>query len=335
MKILAVKLRAIGDTVIWTAALAALKKSYPDAEIHIMTYATNAAVLANHGSVTQLHLLRDKSKKELMRRLWRQRPMKFDLMLGFHATTSLCRWAWLAGAKKKALHHHSWRRSPWGSLKVPHAGQLENAILRDHRVLEAIGITEAPEPTGIVLTPGEQAWAEVEVFQRIEAFGGKPAKQRMIFLPGASHELRRYPKDLWLALVEKTKAEGKYQPVVICDPQLAAEWDLVSECKRIKVPLFDKPKLREFIALISRGHKAMANDSGPGHIAVAVGVKTTFLFGPGCAGDWHCYDSQVHPLIRVDVDCRLEGPREQELYQYCIVESCSHRKCMRTLPVEL
>lgn len=44
MRVLAVKLRAIGDSVIWTAALAALGKAHPEAEIEVLTYASNAPV---------------------------------------------------------------------------------------------------------------------------------------------------------------------------------------------------------------------------------------------------------------------------------------------------
>ena len=151
----------------------------------------------------------------------------------------------------------------------------------------------------------------------------------MAFLPGAGHHLRRYPKDLWLRILEREIQRGEYQPVVMADAALASEWNLEPECTRLKVPLFDEGSLRDFIIQVSRCKKAFANDSGPGHMAVALGLDTTFVFGPGCVGDWHPYDSLKHPVLRVPVDCRSEGPRDQERFQFCTVTECPHHKCMR------
>lgn len=335
MKILAVKLREIGDTVIWTAALTSLKKAYPDGEIHILTYASNAAVLAHHPAIQQLHLLPDHSRRTLMQRLWRLRAARFDFLLGFNANTSLCRWAWLAGAGKMVLHHHSRTSRPWGSLKVPHAGQLEDARMRDLRVVQALGFAGEPEKPTITLKPKESDWAEALLIEKIKQVGGKPKLPRLLFLPGARHPLHRYPRDLWLPLVEKAAQEGKYQPVVLCDADLSLEWSLTSECERMKVPLIDQARLREFVALISRGDKAIANDSGPSHIAVSFDVETTFLYGPGCSGDFHFYDPQKHPLNRVVVPCRSKGPQNNEPFRFCTVSVCSHHRCLRELAVHV
>jgi hypothetical protein len=33
------------------------------------------------------------------------------------------------------------------------------------------------------------------------------------------------------------------------------------------------------------------------------------------------------------VDCRLNGPRDNERFQFCTVDECSHHKCLRCLTV--
>jgi heptosyltransferase II len=335
VKLLAVKLRAIGDTVIWTSALADLRRAYPSAEIHTLTYALNEPVLLGHPAVTVQHYLQSKSRWELVRALWSFRRQKFDWLLGFHATTSLCKWSWLAAAGKRALHHHSWTRTPSGSVTIPQAGQLENAIARDHRVLEAMGVNEKrATPTHIQLTAKEVQMAEDKITLGIIAAGGNPKLPRYLFLPGASQHLRRYPKDRWLPLAEKMKQEGRYQPVVIVDQPLSRELNLTDECRARKLPFFDQSSLRDFMGLISRGERALANDSGPAHIAVALGVRTSFVFGPGCVGDWHPYDKTQHPLFRIEVPCRAEGPRDRSEFQFCTVNECGHHRCMRELIVQ-
>jgi heptosyltransferase-2 len=340
MRILAIKLRQIGDTVIWTSALAALREQFPSAEITVMTYATNAPVLVNSSDVNKFYFLKTKSRWELIQALWRARWWKYDWLLGFHATTSLCRWAWLAGARRLALHHHSWAWTPRGSVEVPEPGKLEDAISRDYQIVRAViraeGVSGQPKrmPTRIVVSTVEAMRAEEQVVRAIEAVGGDPKKKRFVFLPGAAQHLRRYPRDLWLKLVEDVARKGEFQLLVMVDASLSAEWGLREECARLRVPLFDSGTLRDFIVLMSRAERAFANDSGPGHMAVALGLKTTFVFGPGCVGDWHPYDDAEHPVLRVAVECRLEGPRDQERFQFCVVKECAHHKCMRGIQIQ-
>lgn len=330
-KILAIKLRAIGDTVIWTSALSALRKKYPDTEIHVLTYAANEPVLAHNHDVDQIHVLQSHSGFELWRKLWALRSEQYDWLLGFHASHTLCRWAWMTGARFMALHHHSWQYTPRGSMRIAEPGKLEDAIARDYQLLRAMNFEPAREPTKIVLTGAESEWAEREVRAKIEATRGDVAKPRMVFLPGASHHLRRYPKDLLLPMIAKVKEEGKYQPLIMCDSKLSLEWNLYEEAHPMGVPLFDRGSLREFICLVSRAQHAFANDSGPGHIAVALGLQTEFVFGPGCVGDWFPYEGGKHKVHRVEVPCRAQGPRDQERFQFCTVDQCEHHSCMRKL----
>lgn len=332
-KILVIKTRAIGDTVIWTSALAKLRKAYPDAEIHALTYSMNRDILLHSQFINKLHLVDAKSKWDLVKTLFNLRKEGFDLLLGFHVSGTLCKFAGLVGAKEVVLHHHSRHTTPWISTKkVPHPGRLEDAITRDYRVLEAIGIDPQPhESTQIDLLPQEIEFAKKLTREKILAAGGDPDKKRFIFLPGASYSLKIYPKDLWTQVVKKIRNEGVYQPLVLCDQKLSKEWNMPELCKELGVPLIDDVSLRQFISLISTGTITLSNDSSPGHISVALTVRTHFLFGPACIGDWFCYDHNKHTYHRVEVPCRIEGPRDDEQFQFCTVMTCSHHSCMRKI----
>lgn len=334
MKILCIKLRAIGDTVIWTAALSALREQFPDSEIHVLTHQGNLAVLEKSMAIDSIHLVKPGSRGSLLTSLWKLRSERFDWVIGFHATQSLCRWAWLVGAKKMVLHHHSWGYTPRGSERLNRPGALLNAIERDFETLKGMGFDPQLKVTTIEIAASEAEWAENKMKERIASLGEDINKPRFLFLPGASHALRRYPKDQWWALIEDVKREGRYQPVILCDDQLARDWNLKEECDRANIPLFAEGSLREFIVLIARGQRALANDSGPGHIAVAVGVQTDFIFGPGCVGDWFPY-SAPHKVHRIVVPCREQGPRQLDHFQFCTVDRCEHHTCMRELGVRL
>jgi len=58
-----------------------------------------------------------------------------------------------------------------------------------------------------------------------------------------------------------------------------------------------------------------------------------FLFGPTSAGEWHPYNREKHPMMRLIVPCRTNGPQDSELFRTCGFGDCSHQKCMRELVV--
>src|SRR6185503_4344580 len=100
------------------------------------------------------------------------------------------------------------------------------------------------------------------------------------------------------------------------------------------LPLFENLKLREFMGLISQSQAAICSDSGPGHIAVAFGLKTIHIFGRGCVGDFHPYNTSLHKPLREVVDCRLQGPQHLENFRFCTVKECSHLSCLRKIAPE-
>jgi ADP-heptose:LPS heptosyltransferase len=334
-KVLAVKLRAIGDTVIWTSSLGSFRKALPDAEIHALTFSANEAVLRGNPDIDRVHFLKTSSRWEMVRKFLSLRKERFDLLLVFHSYAAISRWHWLVGAGTKAIYHYGRKESPLGCVPIPDAGVPEDAIAKDLRVLRAVGMEPLPHPTGILLTEAESRRAEEAMAGAISRCEGDPSKPRYLFLPGASHPLRRYPKERLLSLASQVLAHGCFQPVILADSDLSKEWNLPEECRSLGIPLLAGGSLREFIVLVSRGERAVANDSGPAHIAVALGLRTTFLFGPGSAAEWHPYDRLRHPMMRIEVPCRTNGPQDRELFRTCGDALCVHQKCMRDLRVTL
>ncbi len=327
-KILAIKLRDLGDTAIWTSALMGLKKAYPEAELHVLVKQTSALLLLDHPAVDKVHFMPSTRGMSVFIHLWRLRAQKFDMALAFHATQSVCRWISLLGAKVRVLHHHSWKFNPVAaSLKIESPGKLENAISRDWQILRALGISGEPEPTFLRVADVEKKWAKGQAQEK----GIRFEKPVLIMLPGARVETRRYPKDLWEKMVSDLLSKKEHEILVVADPELSKAWDLPKICQEVGVVLFDSVKLRQMMALIQLGSVAIANDSGPLHIAAALGLRTVALFGPGCVGDWHPYTGNRHRLLRLEVDCRPKGPRSDSAFQYCTLTRCSHLSCLRKI----
>jgi heptosyltransferase-2 len=321
-KVLAIKLRALGDTVIWTSALSAVKAHIPDCELHVLTADVNKPILDNNPLISKAYYVSSSWRWELIRMLPAIRRQRYDLILVFHATQSICRWSQWAGAKQLVMHHHSWTYTPSGSLPLAEAGVLKPALERDYEVLRALGYKGPILPTNLYLTADEIQRARQQM---------SDDSRKVAILPGASYSLKRYPKELLAQAIQDIKQRQQFTPVILTDPQLSEEWNMPELAKQLGVQTHTTKTLREFLGLLSLCERAVANDSGPAHMAVALGLKTSILFGPTSAGDWHCYDRTQNPLLRAMVDCRSEGPPEREMFQFCTTLECSHHSCLRKI----
>jgi len=329
-RILAVKLRELGDTAIWTSALKGLHQLFPHSELHVLVNHASKPLLINNRIINSVHSVSGSSSLRLILKLLQLRHYRFDLALGFHSTTSLCRWIPLLGANRVALHHHSWSHNPKNSnLTLKSPGALEDAIKRDYQILESLGWQGPRLLTRLEVLKSEQIEAKNLLTKSGIDFAS--SRRRLVLLPGARTETRRYPKELWVETIRLLKSKSNYQIYVVADPELSSKWNLPRVCEDFCLPLFDNVNLRQFMALVSLASKALANDSGPFHISVALGVSTVALFGPGCLGDWYPYGGVRHVALRIPVECRTQGPRNQERFQYCSVTQCDHLSCLRQI----
>src|SRR5205814_697880 len=88
--------------------------------------------------------------------------------------------------------------------------------------------------------------------------------------------------------------------------------------------------LRELAAILSEADVFLGNDSGPKHLAVAVGTPTVTLFGPEHPFEWHPYPKERHPYFFMEgLACRKDG--QAGMPPWCAVQECviEEHKCMK------
>src|SRR5947209_720398 len=110
-KILAIKLRSLGDTVIMTAPLAEIRAAFPEAEIHALVPDAWSSLLETHPAVDQvLKFKRPTHKLARMRSMAKLalelRKQKYDLVICFHASSSTANLAIATGARLRSVHFH-------------------------------------------------------------------------------------------------------------------------------------------------------------------------------------------------------------------------------------
>jgi ADP-heptose:LPS heptosyltransferase len=352
-KILAIKLRSLGDTVLMTAPLNELRKAFPQAEIHVAVTSTWAPLLESHPAIHTLwkyeryeeRAARAKAATKLALKLRKQR---FDCVLNFHASPSSAMISFATGARARAIHFHGHKdRNRYSTLEVPGKGILKPIIERDMDTVRALGVHV---PSGrlpqIYLQAGEKERAR-EWLARL----GLPSPLMLIGL-GASRSTKRWPTDRFASLAVEWASKKSGGVLAIAGPGeskevfefLKAVDDLLliaipdahaRATVRSRISSEHQLPLRQLAAITSQASVFAGNDSGPRHIAVAVQTPTVTLFGPEHPFEWHPYPTDRHPYLFIDgLSCRKDALPGYPAW--CGVDPClvEEHKCLRSIGVD-
>lgn len=265
----------VGNVLLTTPVIRGLGRHFPAAEIDVLV-AASKEVLLGPGVRALPFRKRDlyRSPLRFLRTLARLRARRYDLAVDASHWDVFS----LSSALLLGLTRARWRvahaRGEAGLFATHLAGPPE---IPEHdaatklRLLHAIGIpeTDARTETGL---RGRPVPAVVQTWLLSAREGGRPL---VGLLPGARKLDRRAPVELFAEL-GRALADRGLQPVVVYGP---GEEALAEELARmVPAPLAPPTDLEELAALLSRLDLVVANDTGPMHLAVALGVPTLSLF---------------------------------------------------------
>jgi ADP-heptose:LPS heptosyltransferase len=326
VRILLAKRRALGDTVLMSATAQLLGAALPDAEIYSLVPGAFAGVLEGNPAVKKV-LTYEQGFFSLMGSL---RSLGLDHFIQLHASPSN-RWlARLSGAKCVSYSvQNNETEKAYG--KHPNALEWDGFFLRT-LFGEKIQVP-APSPrihlSAAELAEGREYWRRQ---------GAEP--ERVVFLGlGASRPTKRWPPAHFARLAELLRDRHGLIPAIVTGPGETEEKFAALVLDHMRATglraLGGKGKgdfvhgaglpVRRLAAALSAVRCYVGNDSGPKHVAVAVGVPTFTFFGPEDPVEWHPYSRAAHPVFfRPGLDCRRE-----DAGRWCGLEECDLRGALR------
>jgi len=313
-KILAVKLRALGDTVILTASLRALTEKFPGAQVDVVIPEAYFEILRGFPGIGRVFLWPQGSKfKPYWSLLPELRAEKYDAVLNFHASPSTAQFCRFVGARERVIHFHGHRdENRFSTLPIAGKGEVKPIIERDLDGVRALGV---------VVNPGSMK-TQVMVSRR------HGAKSKLILSPGASRPTKQWPLKNFETLARNWQTQGG-EAIYLLGPN-EREW-----ASQLGSSAVVSDSLSKTLDLMASATLFVGNDSGPKHLAVAIGLPTFTLFGPEDPFEWHPYSRVDHPVFfREGLSCRVSGDKDKPAWcgiQVCTVEK--HR-CMRDITVE-
>lgn len=323
-RVLVIRLRSIGDTVLATPSLFALKRFLPHAQIDILVEDWVAPLLANHPHVDNVIELKRGGVTKRMNVAREIRAARYDVVYNLHGGTTATFLARATGARYRvgfktyqyANLHTVLAPSPlllWGQQKT-HSVEQQLALLGwtgvpvSDRPRTRLGI--APEAAGSVI-------------QHLAAAGLSDRKIALLH-PAAAFATKRWATKNF-ARVAEYLAERGYAPVAIAARHEAPIIDeLVNEAS-IPILTLDL-SLPEVSALASRSQIFVGNDSGIAHIAAAVGTPSVVIFGSSNVAHWRPWHRAAAEVVFEELPC-------QPCHGY-FCEKFPQPECILRVPVE-
>ncbi len=340
-KILAIKLRQLGDTVIMTAALKELHRLFPHAAIHVVVSNPWVPILNHTPGVTRIwpytrHEDTSSRVKAMARLGYKLRHEKFDLVINFHASPSSSLLAFATGAPIRSVHFHGLKdANRFSTVVIPNKGKVLPIVERDLDAIRALGVKAEPGTLPeIFLQPKEvqrglQLRGAPGTYLMLGLGASRPTKQWPVenFCEVAAKWCQHFPDGRVLALGSKTESELLLNFTNLAHertPQFATRIHAQSNLR-----------IRELAAVLKHATVYLGNDSGPKHIAVAVGTPTVTLFGPEHPLEWHPYPRDRHPYFFIEhLPCRRDAL--PGLPEWCALTYCEQEghQCMVRLGTE-
>ncbi|HEX5004671.1 MAG TPA: lipopolysaccharide heptosyltransferase II [Gemmatimonadales bacterium] len=273
-RILLVRFSSIGDILLTTPLIRALRARHPGARIDALTKVRFAPLLADNPRLdVVLTPVDGETVPALARRL---RPNGYTHHLDLHGSLRSRQLRLLMPGRWRGYRKHRLARGvlvltqrshyPSGTPPVP------------ERYFEAAeGLDVQPDGGPPEFALGAAARAEAEAFLR-EA-GLDPAAGIVALAPGAAHATKRWPLRHWIALA-LSLAERRRPVVVVGGPEDAAAAGEIAAAVPRAVVAAGRFGLQGTGALVARASALVSGDTGVMHMATGVGTPVVALFGP-------------------------------------------------------
>jgi len=288
-RVLIVRLRSLGDTVLATPSLRALKLWRPDLRLSILLYPRFAPILEGNPNLEEVLVLDAEgagAPLRIARMVSALRRRSFAACFNLHGGTLSALLTRLSGAPHRVGFHH-FRFS---------AAYNHRVVLRDvfghdrlHSVENQIALfygAGLPQKEIPALEVFPQERARASVVQKLAQRGLPAGTPYAVFHPIATFFTKEWPFERYAALAEALEREHGLTPVFIAGAGEGAKLDAVARAYGKALLRLEGLPLPELVALLEQAALFVGNDSGPAHIAAALNRPLVVLFGSSSSTVW-------------------------------------------------
>jgi ADP-heptose:LPS heptosyltransferase len=302
-RVLLVRLRSIGDAVLATPAIHALRRILPDARIDLLLEDWVAPLFDGPRDASAIISVRRESLAARLAVARQLRAARYDVAFDLHGGTTASLLVFASGAPRRVGYQH-YRLSRLLTHRAPSPDKLwgRAGLHSVEQQLGLLGFAGVPvsdcPPTR--LAPSHAA--ERDVATRLDASGLAARDRLAIVHPAAAFESKRWSTEGFARVVERLHERG-LSPIAIAARHEAGILSALRQMARAPVTTFADLPLSEVVALAARSRLFVGNDSGIAHVAAAVGIPVVVIFGSSNIVHWRPWTGAPAETVQHVVPC--------------------------------
>ncbi len=323
-RVLVIRLRSIGDTVLSTPALFALRRFLPNAQIDILLEDWVAPVLEGSELVDNVIEI-GKGSTPRLRTALQLRRTKYDVVFNLHGGTTSTFLTRFTGARHRVGYKNYQYSSFYTDLLSSSSDYwAENKTHSAEQQLALLGFAGVPVSDRPRSSLKINSVTDAEVDRILNSYGIDEDKFALIH-PSTAFATKQWAPENYARVAEYLAAAGITR-VTIASKAEAATLSGVVESSRVPIYAFDDLSLPQIAALASRAEIFIGNDSGIAHIAAAVGTPTVVIFGSSNRDHWRPWTDAPNEIVYEKFDCQPCPGYRCEVY--------GEPRCIQSVSVE-
>lgn len=323
-RILIIKPSSLGDIVHALPVLAGLRQRFPHAHVAWLVGTSFQSLLAGHPLIDELipfdraHYGRMLRSPRAFVDFWRfvagLRRRRFDWVIDLQGLIRSGLMSWFSGARRRSGFADAREGATFfynEPVRIDEA--VRHAVDKNVSLARQLGLPIDAPRFPLAISDAERAAAR-------RLLGDLPRFTAV--LPGARWESKTWPPERFADLIDRLHADRAAPCVLLGAPSESPAATAI--CGKSTAPVVDlvgKTSLRELAALLESAERVICLDSGPMHIAAALGKPTVALFGPTDEKRTGPYSPAARVLTE-SIECRP-----------CLKRVCplGHHGCMRRI----
>jgi heptosyltransferase-1 len=307
--ILITKPSSLGDIVLALPALRALRMSFPEARISWLIRPEFAPILENHPYIDEIITF----DRKLLGKAWfhpgafgalmslirNLRRSRFDVIFDFQGLFRTASLAWLSGCKKRfGMANAREFATFFYTHKIPQ--NIEDIHMVDFylKIIQAAGARDF----GVEFVFPQNPGTEDTVSRLLENHSVR--ENYAVLISGSAHQDKCWPPERFAQLADKISSQYNLSFVATGSTSEAGIAEKIKEKANVRIAnLAGQTSLSELVALLKRANLVVSNDTGPGHIAAALGVPLVLMFGRANPIRLEPY-RRKHCLVAIEPDGR-------------------------------
>ncbi len=306
-KILVIRYRFIGDTILTVPFLRNLRYAYPDAQIDVLVGPQSGQVLTGcpyidhliEFDTTRFHKYDSGSgkRKTFLGYAWQLRKAQYDTAFVLKRSMSSAFLSFIIGARHRIGYSMPGRDF-----------FLTNTVKWDQHKHEVDSTLDVLECANIPIKDRHlEAWISDGESAEIKSFLPElVSRQKHVLIhAAAAHPDKLYPLESWAEIVNKLKTNYGLKSVFTGAKGDYELYEHLRELSKVDcLNLAGKLSLRQSMALYQLMQLSICVDSGPAHLSASVDTPTLAIFGPTDPVRWRPYGDQHDAIYDASLNCR-------------------------------